>query len=143
KPRGDFVVLASPSDAGLIESVHTQQIAFPIRLIAAADRALARSFPEKEPAQKKAAQSVAPPTDTARKETQLQAPLPHHAVGNLRARQEPYALNERGVAGGPQMVRDEVLVQHHVTVHDDQIVASRGDNRTVAGSSETETAMGL
>jgi hypothetical protein len=92
--RGDLVVLTAPPDEGFVEAIHVQQIALPVRLVAATNRALSHAFPEQHPAQGQVADRVAAATDAGRKESQIHTSIAQHARGRIGFRQKPYALYE-------------------------------------------------
>jgi hypothetical protein len=59
----DLVVLAAPAHERLVETVHLQQVALPVRLVATADGVLSNTPPEQHPAQQQTADRVTAPTD--------------------------------------------------------------------------------
>src|SRR5882724_5428756 len=82
QPCGNLVVLAPPADERLVEAVDSDQIALPVRLVAAADGPLPGALLEHQRTQEAVANGVPAPTDVTREESQLQlAPLQHPGRG--------------------------------------------------------------
>ena len=66
-----------------------------------------------------------------------------HPASRLSPGQQSHTLDETSATGCPGMIRDEVTMQDHVTVNDDHVIAARRGNRTIAGTGQAKSFIGL
>ncbi len=143
QPGSNLVVFTTPTREGFVEAVDADEIAFPVRLIAATDRVLSGALAENQSAQQETAHYVAAAPDVRREETQVELPLCQHPTGRPWTCEQPHTLDETAVPGGAHVVGDKVLMQHHVTVHDDHVVPGSRRNGPIARARQPESLVGL